>query len=56
VRLGTAPCTHTLVPLSTCPLLLLPPLARQVAHMEVLVANRAKAADTDKHVKDATAW
>jgi hypothetical protein len=30
--------------------------APQVQHMEVLLASRTLAADTDKHVKDATAW
>lgn len=31
-------------------------LRAEVEHLEVLAANRAKAADTDKHTMDAAAW
>jgi hypothetical protein len=31
-------------------------LRAEVEHLEVLAANRTKAADADKHIKDATAW
>lgn len=31
-------------------------LRAEVEHLEVLAANRTKAADADKHIKDATTW
>lgn len=31
-------------------------LRAEVARLEVLAANRSKAADADRHVKDATTW
>lgn len=31
-------------------------LRAEVEHLEVVAANRAKAADADKHIKDATTW
>lgn len=31
-------------------------LRAEVEHLEALAADRAKAADADKHIKDATAW
>lgn len=31
-------------------------LRAEVEHMQALLATRAQAADTDKHIKDATAW
>jgi hypothetical protein len=31
-------------------------LRAEVEHLEVLADTRAKAADADKHIKDATAW
>jgi hypothetical protein len=31
-------------------------LRAEVEHLEVLAANRTKAADADKHIKESTAW